>query len=175
MSISIDTYLRCVAQAIKLAMPRLDTVEVAKHAKTQIDTPAILVDVESMRGAASKGDGRTPIMLRMNAYCVLSFKTEELELKIKDMTAKLLAVIDENRFGLKDQVTAASNVHAEPAYFNPAKNGYESWAISWDQIVYIGDDIWQPSGLTPSTVFVGEDPGIGLINESHYEQLTDAP
>ncbi|MCP3967050.1 MAG: hypothetical protein GY718_11985, partial [Lentisphaerae bacterium] len=50
------------------------------------------------------------------------------------------------------------------------KAGYICWAVTWQQTVYVGEDIWS-GGVMPSEVKFSFTPEVGVNNEADYESL----
>jgi hypothetical protein len=58
-----------------------------------------------------------------------------------------------------------------PGKFDPEKNGFDSWFVSWDQTLYLGDSVWDSTGIMPTEILWSEVPLIGTQNVDEYEPL----
>ena len=79
-------------------------------------------------------------------------------------------IIRHNHWGLGADVSHPENMSAQPAEFRPGKAGFESWAVSWDQTVYLGE-VEQSESFLPDTVMAGNAPDVGFGHEDDYVQL----
>ena len=136
-----------------------------------IKTPAIILEVESFSPGDDVGDGRTPLDCQITANCILGRSTPDLQIQTSNFAAQFLSNARNNKWGLARDASFPSSFTAGPGKFDPEKNGYESWFVSWDQTFYLGDSVWAPSGIVPSTVYLGQSPLIGTGNEDQYIQV----
>lgn len=136
-----------------------------------IKTPAIILELESFSDGDDMGDDRTPLACQITANCILGRSTPDLQIQTSNFAAQLLAKVRKNKWGLARGAGFPGGLTAGPGKFDPEKNGYESWFVSWDQTFYLGDSVWAPSGIVPSTVYLGQSPLIGTGNEDQYIQV----
>lgn len=136
-----------------------------------IKTPAIILEMESADEGDDVGDDRTPLSCHITAYCILGRSTPDLQIQVRTFAAQLLALARKNKWGLAKNASFPGSFTLGDGKFDPEKNGYESWFVTWDQTFYLGDSVWAPSGIVPSTVYLGQSPLIGTGNEDQYIQV----
>lgn len=44
----------------------------------------------------------------------------------------------------------------------------QMWEVKWRQTIRLGDPDWQPEGVMPTELYVGESPNIGIGHEDDY-------
>ena len=136
-----------------------------------IKTPAIILEMESADEGDDAGDDRDPLNCHISAYCILGQQTTDLQIQVRNFSAQLFALVRKNKWSLGRAASFPASITLGPGKFDPEKNGYESWFVSWEQTIYLGDDIWAPSGIVPTTVYLGESPLIGTGNEDQYTRV----
>lgn len=140
-----------------------------------IKTPAIILDIESADEGEDGGDDRTPLLCHITAYCILGRATPSLEIAVRDFASQLFAKLRKNKWGLGHNVSFPSSITLGPGKFDPEKNGYESWFVSWDQTVFLGTDVWLGTGSVPTDIYLGFSPEIGFGYEDKYDVVTELP
>jgi hypothetical protein len=136
--------------------------ETADGQPLPILTPAVILEIDSADEGDDVGDDRAPLLCHITAYCILGQQTNELQVQIRNFAAQLFAKIRKNKWGLGHNVSFPVNISLGPGKFDPEKNGFDSWFVSWDQTLYLGADIWDSSGIIPSEVWWSWDPEIGI-------------
>jgi len=181
MSGSISTYLDALKTKLtEVFAERVDTIDylLVVDSNKKLDTPAILLEVESIDEGIDAGDEKTPLSLKVSAFCILSKETTHdachAEVEIINFAAEVIATIRNQRWGLTG-IGKPTAITSQPALFNPGKEGDEVWQVSWEQSMDVGTSIWAPSGTTPSTVFLGRSPDVGTGHEDDYEQIFPPP
>lgn len=134
-----------------------------------VRTPALLLELEDWDEGDDIGDGRSPLRCRFTAHCLLSFQTPNASLEVREFGARVQQLVRYNRWGLGDDADVPAQVSGAPGLFRPGKAGYESWCVSWEQVVYLGASAWAAEGVPPTEVFVGIQAGSDANN---YEPLT---
>ncbi len=162
-----------MTEAIKASMSMLQTVKsYDPTTRDTITTPAVLIEAVEMKPGRKIGDGRLPVTVEFAAHCCLSVKTERVELEIRNFAAKLLQVVNGNKWGLADAVERPERLSAFPGMFKPDDKGFESWVVTWEQTIHLGE-VWQDADFLPTDVYVGEAPDIGAAHEDKYWKITD--
>ena len=115
--------------------------------------------------------GEQEMTVRLAAFVITADKRrlpkEEAALALVEA---LLALINGHRWGLS-AITAAQNVKAENLFSGRVdKQGVALWAVTWDQAIRVGEDIWQ-GGVLPSALYVNDDPE-QTGHAPAYEQVT---
>ncbi|EGW22161.1 hypothetical protein [Methylobacter tundripaludum] len=137
-----------------------------------IKTPAIILELESFIPGDDIGDGRTPLDCQITANCILGRSTPNLQIQTSNFAAQFLANARNNKWGLAHDASFPSGFTAGPGKFDPEKNGYESWFVTWGQTFYLGNDVWAPTGITPTEVWLGLSPEIGIPYVDKYIKET---
>lgn len=143
-----------MAAEIQARIPAIKTVGV--YDETPSDktlTPAVFVGTEQMDGGRKLSGGRIAMDCLFSAYCLLSDKTPRSALEILNMSASLASVVDGNRWGLGECVERPADVVAVPAVFERGGKGLECWAVTWKQVVHIGE-AWQCPEGTPHPIYL---------------------
>lgn len=159
--------------AFKEAMPMLKQVSdyapelLTGHAS--ITTPSILIEAVSIKPGKTVSGGRLALVVEFAAHCILSLKTDRIQLEVRNLAARTLQIIHKNRWGL-DNAQLPDQLSAYPGMFSE-KLGFESWVVSWEQEFHLGEvdlgDDW-----LPSEVYIGEAPNIGADHKDDYEKAT---
>ncbi len=167
----IEQVHTAIKQAIIKAIPVLNTVELYDPLKhNRIVTPAALienVEMDVIKGEVISG-GRLPITLQFAVHCCLSTITEGVELEIRKFAAKMLKVVNKNRWGLSN-VKDPTELAAFPGMFKPDNKGYESWVVTWKQTIHLGD-VWEGKDFLPQEVYLSAAPNIGKAHKDDYQQ-----
>lgn len=145
-----------------------------------IRTPAVLLELAEIHPAGRVSGGRTPIELGFTAHCMLSTKTESVQLEVRNFAVQIMRLVDGNRWGLGEFADRAEGLEAFPGIFSPGEKGFESWVVNWKQTVHLGD-VWELPGDVmpgvpgepgaPAEVYLGMAPDIGLAHRDKYERV----
>ncbi|WP_067517847.1 hypothetical protein [Endozoicomonas ascidiicola] len=173
-----DAILRAVTDHWKDQPNQLDTVaEYDPFEKNPVNSPGVLFSIENMALDASDQTGRTGIILDCNLTCVLSIKTDRVQVQIRQFAAELVRLVEQkglSHWGLGNACTKPGNVNSQPALYSPEKSGFESWAVTWSQTFYIGGPTVEPMPL-PERIYASKAPDIGTPAKPDYQQLTGFP
>ncbi len=174
MSVDIESYLSAVVAAVKDHFGgRLAVVggydEIADDGV--IDSPAVLIGIEGFSEGSDRGDDRVPLKCQVSAQCILSVKTENVQVQVRAFAAEFLSVIRRNKFDFGVDVSFPEGLDARPGVLRPGDNGYDSFEVTWDQELYLGESVWDGSGVVPTEVWVSQNPEIGLAHEPDYENV----
>lgn len=137
----------------------------------RINTPAILLDVEALTEGVDDGDDRIPVTCRISAFCMLSLTTPKVKLETRQFAAEFMSLVRRNKFGLGRDVDHPENIEARPGPFQSGNQGYDSFEVSWDQTIFLGESVWDASGVPVTEIFVGYAPDIGIGHEPDYARL----
>jgi len=136
-----------------------------------INTPALLLELEGFGDGQDRGEDRIPLRCRFTAHCILSLETPDVEIEVAQFAAQLHGLIAKNRWGLGADLLPPENIESAPSTFKPGKHGYESWAVTWEQTVYLGESKWASTIMGPLEVNVALSPDVGVANIDGYERL----
>ena len=142
---------------------------------SEIQTPAVLLEMESAEEGQDPGDGRIALQCRMAAHCVLGFQTEHIGMEVRSFSSQLFTLIVDNKFGIGGDVSWPEGLEMHPGEFKTGKAGFESWCVIWEQTLYLGESEWDDSGIVPETVMLGIAPNIGAAHEEDYRPVNALP
>jgi hypothetical protein len=145
--------------------------ETASGQPLPIITPAVILEIESAEEGDDIGDDRAPLLMHITAYCILGQQTDNLQMEVRNFASQLFALIRKNKWTLGHSVSFPGGITLGPGKFDPEKNGYESWFVSWDQTIYLGDNVWDSTGIPPQEVWLGLSPEIGLAFVDKYTRI----
>lgn len=170
-SVDFSQLHSAIIDEFKQKMPMLKTVSAYDPLSREgIKTPALLVELLEMKPARSLGDSRMSVNVDFCCHCCLSIKTEQVEIEIRNFAAKVLQVVNGNRWGLHEAVERPSDLSAFPGVFKPDAKGFESWVVAWEQVIHLGE-VWQDVDFLPQEVFLGLAPDIGAAHQDKYEKI----
>jgi len=132
-------------------------------------TPAILLQLDAIDPGEDDGTDRQPLRLTWVAHCVLSFRTEQVQLELRELAADVLSLVRNQRWGLSGALQVPTALSALPGEFVPGLQGSDSWQVRWEQQTYIGPSVWASRGVLPLTVWLGQAPEIGVEHVDDYD------
>lgn len=158
-------------------IPQLDTValydptEIEPGQFYKINTPAVLIELaEATPGRAITG-GPLPWKCEFALHCILSSKTKELPLAVRNLAAMVAQVVQRQHWGLAErgvEMVPTDSISMYPGAFKPGKGGndkafgYDSMIITFDQVVHIGDLLNDPPEFLPGEIEIGGDYDVGV-------------
>ncbi|MBU2708827.1 hypothetical protein KCM76_22730 [Zooshikella marina] len=151
---NLTEFHNAVVSGIKEKIPELGTVAAYSPIYEQsLNTPAVLIELTEMEPAETISGGRTAVTLSMAAHVFLaaSDNLEDLQLGIRNLAVYVLQAVHRNHWGLTGAVGSPKLVEAVPGGFKPDCDGYESWIVTWEQVIYLGKEhqplAWQPKEI----------------------------
>lgn len=141
--------------------------------RVPVVTPAILLELEAIDHGEDDGTDRQPLRLTWVAHCVLSFRTAQLQIELREFATSVLARVRHNRWGFYGAVQEPTALSAQPAEFRPGLDGFEVWIARWEQLVYVGPDVWSGEGILPTEVWLGWSPHIGTAHVDEYVRVDE--
>lgn len=138
----------------------------------RLDTPALLIEVESLDEGIDAGDETAPFVVRVALHCVLSHETENYQIEIINFAADVAKYVRNQRWGLTG-VGKPVAINSAPALFNPGREGDVAWTVSFEQSRDYGDSAWAPDPDldVPGEVFVGHSPKVGIDHVNDYTKV----
>lgn len=128
----------------------------------KITTPAIFIELDDIQAnqPPDTGTEQTPVVLRMNAYVVESYKTGK-KLTVRTLAAAVMQFVRGKRWSCP--VGAGMPVSATPDRFQGDTQEYEVMRVEWEHEALLGNDVWLDDGDVPTEVNVSEQgnaPGV---------------
>jgi len=144
--------------------------------KLSVLAPALFLELEEFDPGDDIGDGRLPAQCRFSIHCVLGWEVENLALEIREFAAAVAMLVRDNGIWLKGSVlTKPKQIGAYPGNFRKDTNsGYDSWVVSWEQTVYLGESVWTADGITPQKVYLAHAPGREVPAAQEHDKVFDA-
>ena len=154
-----------VADGIRAKMPAL--ADVATHAgrfdlaelkRIATKTPCVRVAVLGAPEVESIGSGEREVRLRMAAYIVT---TDRRGLARDDsalaIVCALCDLVPDNTWSTRG-AHPAQRVSADNLFSGTLDRGAVAlWAVSWEQTVRIGEDMWIEDGVLPTDVYANDE------------------
>ncbi len=163
--------------ALKQALPGLRTCEVyagefsgGELSRGSLAAPAVLVACLGATRGDEHGSGEYDFVARFAAYCLTRHAGSRAQRGVlaQELAEGVLAALEGSRFGLRGlsaaKVTRLDNLYGEA--FDKA--GVALWAVSWEQRIKLGADVFAGEGVLPSELYVGFAPEIGEPHEGDY-------
>ncbi len=138
-----------------------------------IITPAIILELDAIDPGDDDGTDRQSLMLTWSAHCIISIRTQDMQIELREFAADVLSHVRHNRWGLGSAVSPPEDLVAIPDEFIPENAGYESWIAQWRQQSYVGSDFW--AGVAPKEVYLGIAPRIGADYVDDYRRVDTDP
>lgn len=133
------------------------TVEYFDRPGEKIAVPAIRFGLEQIIPAEPMDSGTEQLEteLLFSAHCLATYK-QGGKLAVRILAANVARFVNDNRFGLP--VTPGRFVSANPEEFT---DEYEAWRVDFRLGANLGVSIWDPAGVVPEEVFIGQEPRTG--------------
>lgn len=147
----LHDYHTQLKQALLDAFTALQTVEDYRVGET-LNTPAVLIEVESMSMGELDGEGKTPLLLNMALHCVLGHTTPNIELEVRDFASQVIIFMRNQFLSMPDSLKAPQNLQALPGEFRPGKGGYDSFTVTYEQVVLVGAPAFDLSGVLATEI-----------------------
>lgn len=170
MATSLTFFHEAIIAQLKTAFAhKVSTIRVHSPLIKTLNAPALLLALESMKYGEQRGDERTAIECDFALCGILASQglpPEQVAIAVANFGAEIMALLHLNRWGLGEDVNNPEQISGQPAEFKPGKGGYESWAVTWQQTVYVGA-ISEAKSFLPSRVWVG----MNTNTEADYVEL----
>lgn len=171
----LDALHAAVVSAITAGMPQAATVEAYPARRSELELPAVVVDLEDMEAAPDSDPGteQLAVLTRWRARLILGFRTADLHRQVRKGAAQLGTIVHLNRWGLPVEPARVTLIAPDP--FDPDLDQYEVWAVEWEQTVHLGAaEAWwlpDPGESVPQTVWLGIDPETGPDHIDDYRRI----
>lgn len=121
------------------------------EAVSAIQAPALLLELESESyDGTADPVGRLAVDCVWNMHCLLTVRTEQLQITLRQMASAVASVIlpkdsasqprRGNRWGLGSAVEWPNGVSALPGRISPGFHGFDERIVRWEQRVYLDDE-----------------------------------
>lgn len=170
MNHSITAVHDAMVAALKSRFPKVMVKSYETGLKLHEITPACLLDIEELPSNNPSADGRYPVNARIAIHCILGCEISLVQLQVREFALAVSQFIYEEGLWIKGCTEKAQRIDAMPGNFsNETSMGYESWVVSWDQVLNLGESKWGEEEVREGVAFA--------INseESDFESVNDAP
>jgi len=121
----------------------------------------VLIEFERSAPANHSNDGRPGSRYRITLHGVVAKRRHRAPLEAVNLTSALQRVVTtkaDHRWGISHlAISAPEEVSSAPSMFSGGEHGYEAWAVSFEQVIYLG-----PAAPDPEATKLG-DNATGLI------------
>ncbi len=133
--------------------------------------PACLLELEEFSSGNNVGDNRYPARCRFSIHCILGYEENNRALSIREFAGSITQLVQKHGVWVKGSlVSGAENIEAYPGNFKKDTcKGYDSWVVSWEQTIYLGESMWATEGSTPQDVYFGLAPGGEVQSADDHE------
>jgi hypothetical protein len=171
--ITLEGVHTAIENAIREKFPALKTVEFYCDKRTEITLPACLLEMSEFDGAPDDdpNTGQLAVTARFEARFVISYKTRNAKLAVRNLATSFAAWAKLNRFS--QRISPAEILGGYPDDFDPRLDQHEVWRVEWQHVIHLGKSEWDYDGETPTIVLVGQAPFIGDSNEEEYTVISD--
>ena len=166
----LDTIHNAMVQELK-KIKGVNTCEAYPKIKKKIVLPAILIELAEMKDGTDPGTGELSLVTRWEARTIIDSTHIASGFNVRNLVATVaLKIFQASTFGLK--ITPAIIIDVGPDEFTPEIIGYNSWVVSWEHEIHLGESIWDGIGARPTNIYLGIDPKIGKKHEKDYKKIT---
>ena len=132
-----------------------------------LTVPAIRFELEQFGPANpyETGTEQLEVELRFSAECVATYK-QGGKLGVRLLAAQVANFVHGHRFS--SPISAGRFLGSTPETFSEE---YETFRVEWAHTAILGASVWDVSTVTPTQVFLGVAPYIGVPNEPLYRRV----
>ena len=123
-----------------------------------LTTPALLLEWEDGRMGTADGNGGHQITYRLTLHCVLSLATASVGSEIRRMATQVMMLVNQNQQWRCQNVGRPERLEMGPGKIQAGEQGYDSWYVTWEQSITLGDAIWTNTDGRLKTVEVSLAP-----------------
>lgn len=177
-TVDLDQLHVNIVAAIAAAFPGLATVEAYREEdeRSELVTPACLIELAELEAApdADPGTEQLAMTAKFEALVLVGFREANAKRQVRRLAAALSHFILRKRWDLP--VGPAQVIGAFRDEFDPRLDQFEVWRVEWQQVVHIGDSVWNADGVTPTlTPLYAWSPRIGPPFKDEYRTLPGRP
>lgn len=182
--VDLEKLHNAIVADIKAQFPQLLTVEFYQddpESRKGLPIPACLLRLSEMESDNEDDPGteQLAVVATFEAYFIINnIRTPKAALEIRKLAAAFMAWLRKRRWSNPDNpekklpTGPANVVGGFPDDFSPELDKFDVWRVEWQQIIHLGESVWNDDGVTPSEVFVSWSPDIGFGHEGDYEKVT---
>jgi hypothetical protein len=160
---------------IQAAFPALQTVEFDREEtnRAELPVPACLLEWGDLDGFADPDPGteQQAMTARFEARFVVGFRTPQAKLETRKLALAFAAFLRrQSRWpGAVTGPAMVMGCHRDD--FHAELDQFEVWRVEWSHVVHLGASVWTGEGVTPTRIYLGSAPDVGVGNEASYVQV----
>jgi len=167
----IEALHTAIEEHLVSSLPEGVYVGVYPRLRKKVSVPAVFIEVQDVTPGEDKGTEQLPVSIRFAARCVIDSAALNAGLSALGLAIDVALYVHQGRrFGQK--VSPAKILQIDQDNFDRELLGYLVWRVEWVHEIDLGESIWTDEGITPSQVFLGITPEIGLPHEPDYIEVT---
>lgn len=181
--INLEVLHDAIVSDIKAAFPQLSTVQFYQddpEERKTLPIPACLLTMDELDVDMDIDPGTEQLAVRAHFeahFIVSSIRNPRAKLAVRTLAAAFMAWMRLRKWTNPENpekklpTRAARVIGGYPDDFHPEMDKYEVWRVEWEQVIHLGESVWNDEGITPSQVFFNWSPEIGDGNEEKYSEL----
>jgi len=166
----IEALHSAIIAHLKSEHPETVNVDAYPKLRRQVSVPAVFIEVQDVTPQTDKGTEQLTVSLRFAARCISGVVGADAGLSALTLAMDTALFVHQGRrFGKK--VSAAKILTVDQDAFEQELLGYLVWRVEWSHEIDLGESIWTDEGVTPTQVFLGITPEIGLPHVDDYVEV----
>lgn len=149
--LQLNTLYATIEQVIRERLPGLEFVAFWPAGLPVVPLPAVLLEMPEFEPGTEDGTGRTALVARFEARCVVGSEVDEPEKQANHMATQLAVLLRGQQWQLEG-VEAAELVQATQDWTKPELDGYIVWVVEWTQPIKLGAEQWPWPDNPPATL-----------------------
>lgn len=170
---TLDAVHTGIVSTIQANFPDLRLVEAYRLDRRTLPTPCCLVELTEMETFTDPdpGTGQLAVLARFEAKFVIGFRQglKNPKLEVRKLAAAFAAFAKFQRWGCPIGPAEITGIYGDD--FDPELDQFECWRVEWQQIIHLGDSVWNGEGVTPTEVYLGFAPEIGVPHVNDYVKV----
>lgn len=184
-----------IESELRARMPQLDTValydptSIGPGQSFNINTPAVLIEMTEAKPGRAVTGGRIPFNCEFALHCILSSKTKDLPLAVRNLGAMVSLVVGYTKEDSSGEATDTTMISARqnwglgskgvesisvdsiamyPGSFKPGKGGnekafgFDSMIVTFDQQIHLGNLLLNPPTFSPGPIEIKGTDNVGV-------------
>lgn len=174
-TVDLDEVHDAILATVRDAYPGLVTVDAYPEDRRALKAdklPAFFLEMAEFEpGDMDPGTGQQAVNVKFEALLVVGALQPGFNPKreVRRLAASFAAFVRLKRWGLP--VGPARFLAAVPDDFNPDLDQFEVWRVDWEQVVHLGETVWNVEAHVPLQIMLGQAPLIGPGHEPDYVQV----
>lgn len=190
-NINLATVHDAIVADIKAAFPNLKTVEFYREDRKSLVTPACLLELTELEADPDNDPGteQLAVIAKFEAELIIGFRPQAGHMAKAKLSIRMLAASLEAWLRMRRWTNPADQDKKLPTGEAMVIGAYEDdfsvmgrhrdqelpqfdvWRVEWQQRLHLGETVWTDDGITPTTIFSGVAPDVGIGNEDKYTQV----